>query len=512
MVGKFTSLVLSIFFVSSGLFYSAQIEANAGQLNNSYIKISKASGGKSRRIKLGLDKSLVIDLPGDAHDILVANPEVADAITRTSRRIYLFGKKVGQTNIFIFDGAGNQMLNLDIQIERDINGLVDTIERLVPNSEVDVEIINDNIVLTGSVPTPQASAKAAQIAGIFVSGGQATRSRRSGLSFLFGGGGRTSQIINLLKIDGEDQVMLKVVVAEIHRSIVKQLGINTDLLANGAGNFSFSNTSDNPFPLGKFASNALTRISSPFGSLGSLTSQIQALEQSGVMKTLASPTLTAISGEKASFSVGGEFRIPDGKNESPPVIDPTTGRQTTPGSVEYEFRNLRYGISLEFTPIVLTPGRISLKIRTEVSEPTSEGSFVIPRAVGVAVTVPGIRRRIADTTVELPSGGSMVIAGLVRDDVRQIISGYPGLSKLPIFGTLFRSRGFRKFETELVIIVTPYLVRPVARRKLARPDENFATASDAAGYFMGRVNRVYGTKKGKIPKGQYNGSIGFIFK
>ena len=466
------------------------------------MRITERDIGRTQTVRLGLDKSLVVELPRDAHDILVANPKVADAVTRTSRRLYLFGKQIGETNIFVFDGAGKQILALELSIERDINGLVETIQRLIPGSEVDVEMINDNLVLTGSVPTPQASAKAAQIAKIFVKGGEATQNNNQGsnntgnsaLALFFGEDRPESQIVNLLQIDGEDQVHLKVTIAEISRSVVKQLGIDTDY-SNNAGGFSFRQIGDNPFSLGNIAS----RSSSIVG-LNGLQSTIRALEQTGVMRTLAEPTLTAISGEKATFRVGGEYPFPDGKDEDNE-------------SVTYSYVKFKeYGIGLDFTPVVLTPGRISLKIRSEVSEPTPEGAVTIPRYGAAASSIPGLRKRVADTTVELPSGGSMVIAGLVRDDVRQTLAGYPGLSKLPIFGTLFRSKEFQRHEVELVVIVTPYLVRPTARRKLARPDDNYNPASDGAGYFMGRVNRVYGTTKAKLPAGRYNGTVGFIFK
>ncbi len=467
----------------------------------STLQIKSHQTGSSQSVKLGLNKSLVVELPRDAHDILVANPDVADAVTRTSRRIYLFGKQIGQTNIFVFDGAGKQILSLELNIERDINGLVGTIERLVPGSDIDVEMINDNLVLTGSVPTPQASSKAAQIAQIFIKGGEATQNNNNNtsnnnnsLSLIFGEDRPESQIVNLLQIDGEDQVHLKVTIAEISRSIVKQLGIDTNY-SNTSGGFSFSQLGDNPFALGKIGS-----ASSSILGLNGLSSTVRALEQSGVMRTLAEPTLTAISGEKATFKVGGEFPLSNGKDESN-------------GGVTYAFTEFKeYGIELDFTPVVLTPGRISLKIRTAVSEPTFEGNFNIPRGGAESVSVPGLRKRVADTTVELPSGGSMVIAGLVRDDIRQTLAGYPGLSKLPIFGALFRSKEFQRHEIELVIIVTPYLVRPTSRRKLARPDDNFAAASDGAGYFMGRINRVYGTTKAKLPAGRYNGTVGFILK
>ena len=210
------------------------------------------------------------------------------------------------------------------------------------------------------------------------------------------------------------------------------------------------------------------------------------------MRTLAEPSLSAVSGEKAHFRVGGDFQVQE-------AID-------SQGVVTFAQRE--YGISLTFTPVVLTEGRINLKIRTEVSEPTTQGTTTFR----TDINFPGIRKRLADTTVELPSGGSMVIAGLIQDDVRQVVSGFPGLKDLPVLGSLFRSKEFVRNESEVIIIVTPYLVRPVARNKLAQPDENFTAAADAAGYFMGRVNRVYGTKRGKLPKGRYTGSVGFILK
>ena len=178
-----------------------------------------------------------------------------------------------------------------------------------------------------------------------------------------------------------------------------------------------------------------------------------------------------------------------------------------------KFEQFDYGIGLEFLPIVLSPGRISLKIRTSVSEPTFESPGQAGAGgAGLANSLPSLRKRLADTTVELPSGGSMMIAGLVRDDVRQVIGGYPGMKKIPVLGALFRSRDFIHNETELVIIITPYLVRPVARNKLNRPDDNFNVASDGAGIFLGRINRVYGTMQTKRPAGRYHGVVGYIYK
>jgi pilus assembly protein CpaC len=461
----------------------------------------------SQRVKLGLNKSVVIDLPSDAYDILVANPAVADAVTRTARRIYLFGKAVGETNIFVFGPNGEQIVSLDLAVERDVAGLEDYIKRFIPGADIKVELLNDNVVLTGTVDTPLDAKRAVDLATIFVTGGEATTGQYSQTAT--GGsdnGGvdinnpdqtrQKSKIVNLLQIIGDDQVMLKVTVAEVSRTVMKQLGVNMVGSGNANG-ISWGAFGENSFGLGKPQSGGGFSVGTSM-----LKAYVNAMEQAGVMKTLAEPTLTAVSGQQATFKVGGEFNL-------------VTGRKTDKdtGDTVYDIEKLEYGIGLEFQPVVLSPGRISLKVRTQVSEPTTEGSVQLEGFGNLAGTnMLSIRKRLADTTVELPSGGSMMIAGLVRDDIRQAVNGLPGLSKIPVLGTLFRSRDFVRNETELVIIVTPYLARPTARNELAKPDDNFNAASDGAGMFLGRVNRVYGTMKTDKPMGRYHGVVGFIYK
>ena len=448
----------------------------------------------SQRVQLGLNKSIVIDLPRDAYDILVANPAVADAVTRTSRRIYLFGKQVGETNIFVFGANGEQIASLDLVVERDVSGLEAHIARFVPNSEIRAELVNDNVVLTGYAATPQDAQNAARLAEIFVSGGEATTGQYSQTAGGSDGGGvsinnpdgqrRSSRIINMITISGEDQVTLKVTVAEISRTVMKQLGIN---LIGQAEGINFNSLTQSPGLIN-------TAQAAIGGGSSTLNAYLRAMEQSGVMRTLAEPTLTAVSGEKATFRVGGEFNI-------------VVGQTTEAGNVIPTVSQIEYGIGLEFQPVVLSPGRISLRVRTAVSEPTTEGQVEI-----AGNTLPSLRKRLADTTVELPSGGSMMIAGLVNDNIRQSQDALPGLSRVPVLGSLFRSRQFVRNETELVIIVTPYLARPVARNELARPDDNFTPPSDGAGFFLGRVNRVYGTMQTNRPAGRYHGVVGFIYK
>ncbi|CCV15578.1 type II and III secretion system protein family protein [Mesorhizobium sp. STM 4661] len=487
------------------------IEAKAAS-RNAEVTASTAT----QRVKLGLNKSVVIDLPSDAYDILVANPTVADAVTRTARRIYLFGKQVGETNIFVFGPNGEQIASLDLAVERDVAGLEDYIKRFIPTSEIKIELLNDNVVLTGTVDTPLDAKRAQDLAEIFVSGGEATTGQYSQTAA--GGSAesgvaidnpdserRVSRIVNLLQIIGDDQVTLKVTVAEVSRSVMKQLGVN--MVGNGGSNgISWGALSDSVMGLGKPLSSSGVSFAT-----SSLQGYINAMEQAGVMKTLAEPTLTAVSGEKATFKVGGEFNLVTGQDVTD--VDNEERQKGKKPKITYTVEQLEYGIGLEFQPVVLSPGRISLKVRTSVSEPTTEGSVGLSTGLNYPGTnMLSIRKRLADTTVELPSGGSMMIAGLVRDDVRQAVGGLPGLTKIPVLGTLFRSRDFVRNETELVIIITPYLVKPVARNNLAKPDDNFNPPSDGAGMFLGRVNRVYGTMQTDKPNGRYHGVVGFIYK
>ena len=460
--------------------------AQAVAQENSIVRINEAGRGVRKRLKLGLNKALVVDLPADAHDILVADPTMADAVTRTSRRIYLFGKTVGQTNIFIFGRNGEEIVSLDLEIERDISGLEANLRRFLPDSNIRVEIISDNIVLSGTVRTPQDATQATRLANIFLTGGEATtrtevatsQSTGDGAVALYAEGRQKSQVVNMLTIEGEDQVTLKVTVAEIRREVLKQLGFDNTFTRQPSGTSSGLDV----LTIGAGSAGLSGNIAGTVGRLG-IETALSALEQAKAIRTLAEPTLTAISGQSATFNSGGER------------LYATTNSDGDTEIVPYE-----YGISLGFTPTVLSSGRISLRIQTRVSEPVSTGSGV------------EFRKRDAETVLELPSGGSIALAGLIRDDIQQGMSGTPGASKLPLFGALFREKTLERTETELVIIATPYLVRPVTRNDLSRPDDNFNPASDVASVFLGHVNRIYGRKDAPPPALPYEGNVGFIYK
>lgn len=458
----------------------------------------------TRTVKVGLNKSVVVDLPRDARDVLVSDPSIADAIIRTSRRIYLTGINVGQTNLIVFDRAGQQIVSLELEVERDARALTAMLQRMIPGSIIEVELVSDNIVLSGSVRNAADSRRAEDIAGIFANGGVKAQSGGAVNTSASAGApivdqtDLASDIVNLLAIEGEDQVLLKVTIAEVNRNTVKQLGIDWNANFSIGKLFGHTGTTSGgasstptvlPFSVnsGPPLNQATLGLDDLFGA--SIEATIRALEQAGAFRTLAEPTLTAISGEQANFLAGGEF----------PVV---VGRDSDGLKIKFK----PYGVALAFTPVVLSEGRISLRVKTEVSELTSAGAVQFD-----GITIPALNVRRAETTLELPSGGAMVMGGLLKDDIRQAIAGLPILKNLPVLGALFRSRDYQRDETELVIIVSPYLVKPVGRGELARPDDGFSTPNDYDATILGRLNNIYGGS-GQAPSGNYQGNIGFIYK
>ncbi len=459
-----------------------------------YLKIRAGETVNNRPVRLGVNKSLVVELPVDAGDVLVSNPEIADAVLRTSRRLYLIGVKLGQANIFLFDGAGGQIASFDVYVDIDLTALNRLLAEAIPEGNVKAEGMNGNIVLRGEVASAGASSRAQEITIGMLQGTPLGKDEE-------GGGELEKKVVNLLTIMGVEQVSLKVTIAEVQREVVKQLGINTQALIN-SGSFTFGRLVG-----GGFGPATLSPLTFPFtsgraaseASLGfndgttSVAATIRALEETRMLRTLAEPTLTAVSGETANFLVGGEFPIPVSTDEN---------------GVTVSFK--QFGVNLAFTPVVLSAGRISLKVRAEVSDIASEGAFAQEFGLNQALVIPGISVRRTETTVELPSGGAFVLAGLVQEETRRALNGLPGLRRLPILGSLFSSKDFIRADTELVVIATPYLVRPVSPKQLARPDDNLVLANDREAFFMNRLTKIYGNAADR-PSGGYTGSIGFAF-
>ena len=440
------------------------------------VKIDKGGTGQdSRAIVLGLDKAAIVELPVAARDVLVSNPEIVDAVVRTNKRTYLIGLKVGQTNAFFFDKDGRQILNLEIRVERDLASLRDALKHYFPDSKIDVRAMNDNVVLSGVVPSASAADKAKDFAARFI-----------------GAKPEDNRIVNMLTISGKEQVMLKVTVAEMQRTAIKQLGINLSNLGS-IGEVGVDLATKNSLSLQGQALGGLTG-SANYDNKFQLDGTLQALERTGLLHTLAEPNLTAISGEAASFLAGGEFPVPVSRDNN--------------GNIQLQYKP--FGVGLNFTPIVLSDGRISLKISTEVSELTSENSYVLQGTSSGGVTVPSLKVRRAETTLEMPSGGSLVMAGLLSDQTRQNIDGVPGAKDLPVLGALFRSRDYQKNETELVVVVTPYLVNPTSRKNLVLPTDGYAPPSDMDTILMGKLNATYGLKDSQPEGKTLKGPVGFV--
>ena len=440
--------------------------------------VVSVGSSKVHYLSLGIGKSVVVDFPQDVKDVLVADPKIANAVVRSARRAYIIGAAVGQTNVVFFDGEGQQVAAYDIAIKRDLNGVRQALSQSIPGVKIDG--VGDGVILTGSVSSPVEAQQAGEIASRLVGG--------------------SDKVVNSIVVRGRDQVMLKVNVSEVRREIVKQLGIDLSGQLNyGTAVVKFANS--NPFTA--YGSNLVSNnaINASFGS--SVQATLRAMENAGVIRTLAEPNLTAISGESATFIAGGEFPVPAGYS-----CDPTTHVCTT----QISFK--KFGISLNFTPVVFAEGRISLRVMTEVSELSNENSITLSQAVTSStvnsLTVPSIKTRRAETTLEIPSGGAMAMAGLIQQQTKQAISGMPGLMQLPVLGTLFRSRDYVNNQTELMVLVTPFVVRAVAQKDLSRPDDGFAAASDRQADLLGSINRIYGVPGRVEPGRSYRGTYGFI--
>ena len=603
----------------------------------------------TQMLNLPRGKSAVVDLPNDARDVLVTDPKVADVVLSTPRRIYVTGVASGQTDATFVDGMGRRILHLDIRVDQDWTAASDTLAKMMPGSRIKVHAANNNLILTGEASSAGEADRALKLVGSFVPDAK--------------------QVVNLITLTGADQVMLKVRIVEVNRSITKQLGFDLNALTgqlgmpqysflksptygvNGSylggfnGGYQLDTTSQpvSGFPLsnvfsgltqaaglltgasgagipvaaiGQFVSQYLTGAATNFtpaqttfvqnyiqGALGNHTvnyvpvvngvataqitltaeqvginstniaayqqalingsstlalddrqrafltsfntklptynaqaiysldaanqstfqdrsnpanpvvrgragstglnqasSIVQAFERVGLIRTLAEPTLTAVSGESGRFLVGGEFPVPVAQDIS--------------GRISVEFKP--YGVGLGYTPVVLSDGRISLKISTEVSELTSVGAFTLSNSSGNAsqpsssLVVPGLNVRRAETSVELASGAGIVIAGLLSSQSKQTLDSLPGLGQVPIIGTLLRSRDFQNNETELVIIVTPYLVRGTDPANLATPADGLRMANDIETNLLGRLNSGFGKKPQAVAGKTYQGPYGYV--
>lgn len=408
-----------------------------------------------RRIDLGVGGSMVLDLPSDAREIFIGNPAIANAVIRSPRKLYVIGTAEGQTNLYAMDEEGRTFVNYEVTIGRDFNVLRRTLKTALPGSAVNVVVVGDAIILTGSASSPLEAQQAVDIADGFA--------KRQG--------NVNGTVVNSITVRGRDQVMLKVIVAEVQRNVLKQLGVTLD------GKWQIGNLA-----LNAASKYALSEVPSVLGgSFGgdAVNFTISALERSGAMRTLAEPTLTALSGENANFLAGGEVPV-------------TTSNTCSPSGCQAQYGYKNVGVSLGFKPTVLSEGRISLQVSTEVAEVDKENGVTVQSSI-----IPAFRTRRMTTTIELPSGGTLMSAGLMQNMSRSTLNGTPGLMNIPVLGAMFRSRDYQRQETELVIIVTPFIAKPIGAGEAKRPDKGYEDVSDPVGFLVGQANRVQKQQAGE---------------
>ncbi len=449
----------------------------AGMPGSTTVRVDLAAGGASQDLSLPRGKSAIVELPVDVRDILITNPAVADAVLRTPRRIYVLGMASGQTDAILFDASGRRILSLNIRVDADGGALAATINRVIPGARVKVESIGDAVILTGMVQNPIDAERAGQIAARYVA--------------------KPEQVLNMLSVAGKDQVMLKVRIVEVQRSVIKQLGVNLNaVLQQGSGSIT----------LGQAANFSINGTLPGGASIGgsyaeggdSLTGSIRAFERVGLVRTLAEPNLTAVSGEAARFLAGGEYPVPVNQDNSS-------------GSVTVEYKP--FGVGLAFTPVVMSGGRISLKISTEISELTTQGAFTLGSAASnTSLTIPALTVRRAETSVELPSGGSMMIAGLIQQQTRENLDALPGVGALPVLGSLFRSRDYLAGDTEMVVLVTAYLVDPNNPDAFQTPADGLRFANDAETILFGKLNKTVQAPPGANAGRTWQGPIGYVIE
>ena len=451
----------------------AQTEVSVEQLN----AVAPVTIDVPATVELPINKVHAIDFDRNIRDVIVANPSIADVIVKTQTRAYLIGRSTGDTDILFIDDDGDVMEHIIVHVDLDTAAIANAMRELLPSADIELKSVNNSVVITGVVRTAKESTDALTIASQFVDG-------------------ENSTVFNMLRIIGDQQVLLKVRIAEMQRNVLKNLGLSSSVTyrtEKGPGSLALD--------IATFGQDVLNFEALGTFSVGSPNipqTTYSALERQGLVKTLAEPVLTAISGQSASFLVGGEF--------------PTVGGVDSEGNVIIEFRE--FGVKLEFTPVVMGNDHISLRISAEVSRVSTENSLTVPIQGGAtSIDVVGLSARRAESTVNLPSGGSLMIAGLLQNDEFTTIDGVPWFQNLPIIGALFRSPSFQQNQSELVILVEAVLVRPTDNEnKLALPTDGFISPSDFDLLVLGRLYKQYGGVRNSKEIPIIGGPIGYFMR
>ena len=436
------------------------------------VTIASEAQKKDPTIVINQNTAEVVDVGGPIADIMVANPEIIDVTALQSNRLYIVGMQLGSTNLIAVDAEGNVLKRLNVHVTIDTENIQRTIDELFPDEDVTVKALRGQVIISGSVSTPDVAQRVQNLVAQYmteIEGKKATADE---------------VVVNLMSVKGKSQVMLRVKVLEVSRSLLKERGsdtqiddlggvlgknvANSDRLSGLLGGVVETGITETPF--------AAFGLLEKFGSFGPIDSVLTMLEQNGLAKILAEPNLSAISGEQASFLAGGEFPVPSGRDSN--------------GNIIITFR--QFGVSLSFIPIVMSEDRISMQLATEVSSLSRDTTATL-----ADIEVPGLDVRRASTTVEMASGTTLMIAGLLQSQTVNNLSGIPGMTKAPIIGQLMSSESFRRDETEMVVLVTPYLVEPFGDKKQAKriPKEEGDKKNSLAEAFFRNIRRTFGNLK-----------------
>ena len=463
--GKTKLLFISLALTASVL--SLAINAQAKQASS---QIAKQTNQK----KIEVGKGTLIRFREPVHNVFIADSNIADLQVKSPTLVYIFGKKQGETNLYAVTSDDRVVYEGTIAVNHNLGSLEAALNHVIPDASIEVRSYEGLLVLTGHVENPE----------------QAEDARRMAEDFI----GKGSTIINKLQIATPVQVNLRVRIAEIGRDTKKQLGFNWENIFNSGGtSIGMAQGGDVfnliPDPTG-LTNNLIKQFAARSGEVNNILGGfsagnfdinfiLDALETEGVISVLAEPNLTTLSGESAKFLAGGEYPVPN--------VDRL-------GNIVIEFKE--YGISLDFKPVVLDDGRINMYIKPEVSQLTSNGAVTIQ-----GFNVPALSTRRAETTIELGSGQSFAIAGLLQNNVNHDLTKFPWLADVPVLGTLFRSSKYRRQETELVIIVTPYIVQPHSGGKMPLPNDGFEIPNDYDRYIKGQT---IASRKPDMPEPVHN--------
>jgi pilus assembly protein CpaC len=418
-------------------------------------------GVRAGQLDVPLNKSQTLTLDRPFGRAMIGSEEIADIMPISDRSIYVLGKKMGTTSLTVYDRAGRVITIVDVAVGPDVLSLRRQLGELMPGENISARISNDAVVLSGVVSSASAAQNAVRIAGTYAG----------------------DKVVNMMGIGSSQQVMLEVRFSEISRKTGKEIGVS-GFFRNNSGSFDGAIGSGASLTPDVGNTGGVLKLSSITDSFGifrksfnvaglDILGVLDSLEDKGLAKTLAEPTLVALSGEKASFLAGGEFPIP--------VVQGGGSGGANGGSITIEFKP--FGVSLGFTPTILADGVINMIVEPEVSSIDPQNSIILND-----ITIPGLQTRRASTTLELRDGESFAIAGLIRQDFRSTVKQVPLLGSIPIIGSLFRSSGFQRGETELLIVVTPRLVQPIKPNQVALPTERVGEPTELDLFLLGRTD------------------------